>query len=238
MNNKWKMATGKVICPDIGKTGSGFFVGDRGFFVTNNHVVAKIDIDEKGIIRVDYSKQIFVKAGDKTYNTSLVIDENSDRPVVYDYAILKLDISPVAYFDVEDGSGISQGEEVIAMGYPLDFNELIITKGVISATISRPSHVNALHKIRTFLTDTLITYGNSGGPLIKVSNGKVIGITTMPHELRDEVRERLLKYAGLPEIRDIPPIFDLIEFVLRYLTVGLNYAISLEYALSDPNFAS
>ena len=54
MNNKWKMATGKVICPDIKKTGSGFFVGDQGFFITNNHVVAKIDIDKNVIGHVEY----------------------------------------------------------------------------------------------------------------------------------------------------------------------------------------
>lgn len=238
MIDKCKMAIGKVICPDVGKTGSGFFIDGQGFFITNNHVVTKIDIDERGTIRVDYSKQIFVKFGGNTYKASLMIDENSDRPVVYDYAILKLDTLPIAYFDAMDISGISQGEEVIAIGYPLEFEEPIITKGVISAIISRPSHINALHKIKTFLTDTLITYGNSGGPLIRVSDGKAVGVTTMYHEIRDEVRERLLKYTHLPSIKDIPPILDLIEFVLKYLTIGFNYAISIEYALNDSIFVT
>lgn len=114
----------------------------------------------------------------------MVIDEDSDRPVVYDYAILKLNISPKAYFDVANLSEILQGEEVIAIGYPLDFKEPIVSKGIISAIVLRPSHINTLHRIRTFLTDTLVTYGNSGGPLIRASDGKVIGITTMPHEIR------------------------------------------------------
>lgn len=238
MSDKCKMATGKVVCPDIGKTGSGFFINEQGFFITNNHVVTKMDVDAKGVIRVDYSKEIFIKTGGNLYRTSLAVDENSDRPVVYDYAILKTDVAPTAYFDVANTSGVSQGEEALAIGYPLDFDEPIVTKGVVSAIISRPSHINALHRINTFLTDTLITYGNSGGPLVRVSDQKAIGITTMSHELRDEIRERLIKYACLPAIKDIPPILDLIEFVLRYLTVGLNYAISLEYALSDPIFVS
>jgi S1-C subfamily serine protease len=238
MIDKWKLATGKVICPDIGKTGSGFFSGDRGLFVTNNHVVTRISIDETGAIRLDYSRQIFVKTAGNTYRASLVFDENSDRPVVYDYAILRLDVAPNSYFDVANLSEISQGEEVMAIGYPLDFDEPIVSSGVISAIISRPSHINALHRIRTFLTDTLITYGNSGGPLVRASDGKVIGITAMPHEIRDEARERLLRYINLPGIEVIPPIRDLIEFILRYLTIGFNYAISIEYAISDPVFES
>ncbi len=238
MINKWKSATGKVICADVGKTGSGFFINDRGFFITNNHVVTRMNIDETGAIRLDYSRQIFIEIAGNTYRASLVIDENSDRPVVYDYAILRLNIAPNAYFDIANLSEISQGEEVIAIGYPLDFDEPIVSSGIISAIISRPSHINALHRIRTFLTDTLITYGNSGGPLVRALDGRVIGITTMPHEIRDEARERLLRYINLPGIEAMPPIRDLIEFVLRYLTIGFNYAISIEYPMSDPVFES
>lgn len=195
-----------------------------------------MNIDETGAIRLDYSKQIFIKIAGNTYRGTLVIDENSDRPVVYDYAILRLNVTPNAYFDIANLSEISQGEEVLAIGYPLNFDEPIISKGVISAIISRPSHINALHRIRTFLTDTLITYGNSGGPLIRACDGKIVGITTMPHEIRDETRERLLKYINLPGMEVMLPIRDLIDFVLKYLTIGFNYAISIEYAMSDPIF--
>ena len=195
-----------------------------------------MNIDETGAIRLDYSKQIFIKIAGNTYRGTLVIDENSDRPVVYDYAILRLNVTPNAYFDIANLSEISQGEEVLAIGYPLNFDEPIISKGVISAIISRPSHINALHRIRTFLTDTLITYGNTGGPLIRACDGKIVGITTMPHEIRDETRERLLKYINLPGMEVMLPIRDLIDFVLKYLTIGFNYAISIEYAMSDPIF--
>lgn len=236
--DKWKLATGKVICNDTGKTGSGFFICDKGFFITNNHVVHRKSIDRTGAIRIDYSKQIFLKTAGNTYRASLVIDENSDRPVVYDYAILTLNVTPSTYFDVTNLSEISQGEEVLAVGYPLDFDKPIVSSGVISAIISRPSHINALHRMKTFLTDTLITYGNSGGPLVRASDGKVIGITTMPHEIRDEARERLQRYINLSGIEAMFPIRDLIEFVLRYLTIGFNYAVSIEYAISDPVFGS
>lgn len=60
MINNWRLVTGKVICPDIRKTGSGFFVGSQGFFITNNHVVTKMSIDQTGVIKLDYSRQILV----------------------------------------------------------------------------------------------------------------------------------------------------------------------------------
>ena len=238
VSDRWNLASGKVICPDIGKAGSGFFIGSEGFFVTNNHVITKTSTDKTGAIRVDYSRQIFVQIDEKSHRASLAIDENSDRPVVYDYAVLRLNVTPEAYFDIANLSEILQGEEVIAIGYPLEFNEPVVTKGIISALVSRPSHINTLHRIRTFLTDTLITYGNSGGPLIRASDGKVIGITTMPHAIRDEARERLLRYVNLPGIEAMRPIRDLIEFVLKYLTIGFNYAISIEYAMGDSIFGS
>jgi S1-C subfamily serine protease len=131
---------------------------------------------------------------------------------------------------------MSQGESVVTIGYSLGFDIPIVTTGVISAIISRPSHINALHKMRTFLTDALVTYGNSGGPLIRASDGKAIGIITMPHEIRDEARQRLLQYFDLPGIEAIPPIRDLIEFVLKYLQIGFNYAISIEYVMNEPVF--
>lgn len=231
--SKCKAATGQIICADIEKMGSGFFVSDQGDFITNSHVVTKMGIDKTGAIRVDYSKQMLIKINDNIHKATLSSDENADRPIVYDYAILKATITSNAYIEIANVSEIGQGEQVIALGYPLDFNELIVTAGTISAVISRPSHINSLHRIKTFLTDTLVTYGSSGGPLIRISDGKVLGIITMPHEIRDEVRERLLKYISSPGIEIISPIRDLTKFVLRYLSIGLNHALSIEYAMAD-----
>lgn len=233
--DKYNTAAGKVMCPDINKTGSGFFISNKGHFLTNNHVIHQMHIDDNtGAIRVDYSKRILIKVDQTIYRAKLVLKENADRPIVYDYAILKADTTPNVYFEIAKISEIMQGDKVIALGYPLDFNELIATTGIVSTIISRPSHINSLHRIKTFLTDVLITYGNSGGPLIKASDGKVIGMNTMPHEIRDELRERLQKYMNMPEIKNILPIHDLIEFVLRYTNVGYNYAISIEYVMADP----
>lgn len=236
--DEWKKATGRVKCGDFGNTGSGFFIGDKGFFITNNHVIHKMMIDNTGAIRIDYSNQIFIKTYDKEYEATLVINKNSDRPVVYDYAILKVNDTPRFYFDEIDDFKSNQGDEVMAIGYPLDFKEPIITHGIISAIIRMPSHINSLHIIETFVTDTLLTYGCSGGPLVRISDGRAVGINTMPHEIKDILREKLKEYINQPNINDNPQVRDLILYVLKYVNIGYNHAISLEFAMSDPVFKS
>ena len=125
---RWKMATGKVTCNDFGKTGSGFLISDEGLFLTNNHVVHNMSFDATGTIRIDYSEEIYVRIGEHNHRAVLAIDENSDQPIVYDYAILRLDITPEFYFNFTDIENLREGEQIMALGYPLGFNELIFTK--------------------------------------------------------------------------------------------------------------
>jgi len=234
--DKCQKATGKVFCRDIEKAGSGFFIDDEGLFLTNNHVVSKEAVDDTGAIRIDYSRRIQVKMGTKMYDASLVINENSDKPVVYDYAVLRIDGAPTNHICVADVSQVAQGEPVLAIGYPSNFDVSIVTSGVISAIISRPSPRNALHTMRTFLTDTLATYGSSGGPLVRSSDGEVVGIVTMPHEIRSTIRDRLKKHLESSSANVTPPIRDLINFVITYLQEGFIYAISIEHVMNDDVF--
>jgi S1-C subfamily serine protease len=231
-----RKATGKVICGDFGQTGSGFFINNTGLFLTNNHVVSKMNVDDAGTIRLDYSRQIYVKLGSSMNKASLAMDENSDQPVVFDYAFLKVDGLPTEHIDIADLSQVAQGEPVLAIGYPEGFDVPIITSGVISAILPRPSHINALHIMKTFLTDTLVTYGSSGGPLVRLSDGTVIGIVTMPHEIRSTIKKRLEKHLTSSDEQVTPPIRDLIDYVFTYLQGGYNYAISIEHSVSDAVF--
>ena len=65
---------------------------------------------------------------------------------------------------------IDIGDEVIAIGTPmgLDFS---VSKGIISS-IRKNDGATLIQ------TDCAINSGNSGGPLISVSNGKVVGINS------------------------------------------------------------
>ena len=233
---KYRKATGRVICEDFGQGGSGFFVNEEGLFLTNNHVISKPIISAEGTIVLDYSKEIFVKTNEAIFPASIVIDENADQPAVYDYAILKVVGAPYTHIDIGDISQVRQGESVIAIGYPSGFDLPIATSGIVSAILSRQSNLNSLHTMKTFLVDAFVTYGNSGGPLIRLSDGTAVGMITMPHEIRGELRDKLEKHRISSGAEVTQPIRDLIEYVFTYLHTGYNYAISLEYAINDSKY--
>lgn len=64
------------------------------------------------------------------------------------------------------------GDEVIVLGYPLDAESLVATRGIVSST------GNESDKDRQVIqTDAAINSGNSGGPLLTL-DGRVVGVNT------------------------------------------------------------
>ncbi|MDG6999434.1 MAG: trypsin-like peptidase domain-containing protein [Nitrososphaerota archaeon] len=228
--------TARVICRDVGKVGSGFFFLENGLFLTNNHVVSRIDVDTEGTIQHNYSKDILVSDTSGIHKATLALDQDSDKPIVYDYAILKVHGIKKKGFEPDSPDAIEVGEEAVCISYPMDFPHAVVTKGIISAIISMPSHINSLHQIHTYLTNVIVNFGSSGSPLLRATNGKVIGIVTMPHNSQDQTKERLYQYLQSDEAEDSPVLADIIEFVLSYVSLGLNHAISLEYLLKEDAF--
>lgn len=229
-------AVAQVVCPDIGSGGSGFFVNPHGLLVTSNHVIAQAQLSG-GALAFDYSSDIRVLFGASTYRASTITEPNDDRPIVYDYAILQLPgLVGNPWLDVADLSTVGTGDEVVCLGYPLDFNDLIATNGIVSAIVRRPSHINSLHYLRSIVSNALIQFGNSGGPMVHVPSGKVIGINTLKHPFPEQDTRRLRELLGHDSTEHVPGMRDLLTFVLKYAYVGLNHAVSIEYVVGDPNW--
>lgn len=137
------------------KTGTGFFITNDGYLITNNHVIRN---SSKIIIQKD-SKQFIAK----------VIDTDKQN----DLALLKID-SPSKPLYLFQGDVESKGENIASFGYPLigiQGNELKTTFG----------NINSISGIKGDLSyyqiDTPIQPGNSGGPLLNYY-GEVIGVVT------------------------------------------------------------
>ena len=104
---------------DATVSGSGFFISDQGYVLTNNHVV-------------EGTKEVKIILADGTEETATVV--GTDR--YSDIAVLKADGTVPAVAKLGDSSLLQPGETVIAIGSPLGDFKNTVTEGVfIAATI-------------------------------------------------------------------------------------------------------
>lgn len=142
-------------------SGSGFFVSDQGYIITNNHVV-------EGTTNVN----IVLSNGTQEKATVVGADQYND------IAVLKTDGQVPAVAKLGNSDVLKPGETVIAIGSPLGDFKNTVTVGVVSAT-GRSIDTGQGYQIEGLIqTDAAINQGNSGGPLVDLA-GEVIGINTL-----------------------------------------------------------
>ncbi len=142
-------------------SGSGFFISDQGYILTNNHVVE--GTKEVSIILSDGTEQKAAIVGTDLYS---------------DIAILKTDGKVPAVVSLGNSDLLQPGESVIAIGSPLGNFKNTVTVGVVSAT-GRSIETGRGYTVEDLIqTDAAINQGNSGGPLVNLA-GEVIGINNM-----------------------------------------------------------
>jgi serine protease Do len=137
--------------------GSGFFISEDGYLVTNNHVV-----DEGTAFSV-------VMSDGKELDAKLVgTDPRTDL------AVLKVDSDQkFTYVAFGDDSKARVGDWVVAVGNPFGLGGTV-TAGIISA---RGRDIGAGPYDDFIQIDASVNRGNSGGPTFNL-NGEVIGINT------------------------------------------------------------
>lgn len=138
--------------------GSGFIISHRGYVLTNYHVVTGAD-------------EVRVRLLDEREFLAEIIetDERSDLAVVKIPAQTDLPVIALGNSDQ-----LEVGDWVIAIGNPFGLDQTV-TVGVISATGRSDLGLTARESF--IQTDALISFGNSGGPLLNL-DGEVIGINT------------------------------------------------------------
>lgn len=142
-------------------SGSGFFISDQGYILTNNHVV-------------EGTNSVKVVLSDGTEEQAKIV--GTDR--YSDIAILKVDGKVPAVAALGNSDVLQPGETVIAIGSPLGDFKNTVTEGVVSATGRSIDSGNGYEIEGLIQTDAAINQGNSGGPLVNLA-GEVIGINNM-----------------------------------------------------------
>jgi len=141
--------------------GSGIVYDERGFIVTNNHVVSD-------------ARQIKVTLPDNRVYEGMVVGGDP----LTDVAVLKIPKTGLAAAEFYDSSKLRVGQFVLALGNPFGLvGGPTVTAGVISALKRRIQAKGGPIIEELIQTDAAINPGNSGGPLINLE-GQVVGMST------------------------------------------------------------
>lgn len=72
--------------------------------------------------------------------------------------------------------------------------------------------------------------------MIHGDTGRVVGVTTKGHDVKDQLRRRLQGLSDSDAVKDDPVLAPLVRYVLKYTYVGLNHAVSTEHVRQDPHY--
>ena len=138
--------------------GSGFFVSEDGYIVTNNHVVSE-------------GAAFVVVLNDGTELDAKLVGKDSRT----DLAVLKVDPKgkKFTYVTWADDTKVRVGDWVVAVGNPFGLGGTV-TAGIVSAR-GRDIHSGPYDDY--IQIDAPVNKGNSGGPTFNL-NGQVVGINT------------------------------------------------------------
>lgn len=188
--------------------GSGVIVSEKGYIITNYHVVAEAD-------------QVIAALQDGRFFNAQLIGKDKRT----DIAVLKIQEGNLPVIPLNSNYEAKVGDVVLAIGNPYNIGQTT-TFGIISAT--GRAGVSGYGRQSFIQTDAAINRGNSGGALVN-TRGELVGINTasfqqttdletygisfaIPYALADKVMRKLISdgrvtrgYIGI-DGRDINPI--------------------------------
>jgi len=137
--------------------GSGVIVDEKGYVLTNNHVVKDVD-------------SVVVTLADGRTAEAKVIGSDPDT----DLAVLKVKLDKLPVIRLGSSQKLRVGDIVLAIGNPFGLDKTV-TQGIVSATERTGMDIGILSNL--IQTDASINPGNSGGALIDAT-GNLVGINT------------------------------------------------------------
>ncbi len=140
--------------------GSGFIVTDKGFVLTNAHMVP----DSTSQVSREITARQQTQPTPESPGTSLQVIKVETE---LDIALLKLPESKAPWRRVQigDSNGVLEGQNLFVLGFPFNQN-LSFVNGTLSSR-------NA--EMGRFQTNVLLNHGNSGGPVFN-DRGEVVAM--------------------------------------------------------------
>jgi hypothetical protein len=167
-------ATLRIECGD--SRGSGFHFLQPNIIITNYHVIADFH---------SHAPIIAVTENEQRINLQLVTYSPVNE---FDFAILTCEGALPSGRNVLHPKSLNsevRGTEIAFSGFPHGIPHLIIQRAMISGQVNSVA----------FYIDGSVNGGNSGGPIVDFSDGKIIGIVTQRRFLGAQDLNQLQKAA-------------------------------------------
>lgn len=179
--------------PRVG-SGSGVIINEKGYIVTNNHVI-------------DNAQELEVTLhNNETYKATVIGTDPTT-----DLALIQIEADNLKSISLVNSDDVEIGEWVLAIGNPFSLTSTV-TAGIVSAKARNININKEQFAVESFIqTDAAINPGNSGGALVNLE-GNLVGINTaiasqtgsysgygfaVPSNIVSKVVEDLLKYGGV-----------------------------------------
>jgi len=163
----------RIVCPSRNKGGTAF-IHKSGLAITAAHVVAGCAPSEILLVPI---------SGEPIHVTNMVSDADLDIALLY----LAKSI-PGPFLPIATENNLTIGAQVSTWGFPMGYNGSapLLASGYISGVDNVKTESDKL--VTRLVVNAAFNLGNSGGPLIQIDNGTVIGvvcskIAPLPHEV-------------------------------------------------------
>lgn len=222
--------------------GSAFLV--PGGLVTNSHVLRDADFDVAVFRFEDMDYNNGVRLARDTCLAATVHESPRDAHDVTFLRLAEPEFTGRHIFTFGDSARLSVGDEVGFLGYPFQLTQLTCHVGYVSSLHRR-------ERVDVIQIDGSINGGNSGGPVIELAEGRVVGLIAraevgflvdqfdeLIRTLRQNV-ELLEGHQGGVLIGGVDPVgglrasqsamLQIAANMRRSANVGIGYAFSTNY---------
>lgn len=231
-------------------SGTGFLL--RGLLVTSRQLVNDLSDDFKVLFRTinsdpeKFGSGTVLSVADLRSRLKASSDVDAFDYAVYDLPELRAE--NLHTFDFHTNPRPALGDEALLLGYPLDHLNLTCHRGTISSFYnSGPASLIQL--------DANVSHGHTGGPLLSLPDGRVIGMITRKgagltrlfdsfkknidesiHTLEGCQGKIVLQGINIPKalLDNQKALKGLSDEILRSACTGTGHALSADHLAQDP----
>jgi hypothetical protein len=144
----------------IETTGCGYEGVGTGFAIDANHVVTN-----RHVVEIDPTPTILTRTGERLAGHVIGWEEDPD------IAVIRLTSSVDTWLGWAATGALTEGDQLVSLGYPLPDHDFTVTPGVIMSFVMEGAHRAGIR------SDAQLDRGNSGGPSL-ITDGSVAGVVT------------------------------------------------------------